>query len=108
MNCYNYGHDSEEKQLTVTNIKTEEGVLSYGFNWGSWLEGDTLASSEWEDLDGGLTIEEDSFTAAGITSVKVSGGNDGEIHRLLNTITTTTNGFTDSRTKVIQINPKSN
>lgn len=77
------------------------------FDWSAWLTnegGDTIASSAMSVLPVGLTINSPAatFTATN-TTVWVSGGTDGMIYDVYNTVTTTAGRI---RTKVIKVSIK--
>lgn len=75
--------------------------LDFGFKWGPWLDGDTLVSSTWIIPDS-ITKDSDTFTAAGVTVIKLSGGTLYDVYRLVNRITTA-EGRGDDRTLVIKM-----
>lgn len=74
--------------------KKQGSILDYGFFWGAWLKGDTIASSSWE-LPAALS-EVSSAHDDGTTSVVISGWVDGETYVATNTIVTA-GGLTDDR-----------
>ena len=78
-------------------MKQANATLDYGFDWTSWLNGDTIAGSVWA-VETGLTKGAESISAdRRFTSVFLSGGTAGSTYLVTNTITTGT-GRSDSRT----------
>lgn len=77
-------------------VKDPNAILDYSFNWGPWLDGDTISTSTWI-LDSPLTIESASEvfddTTTGLT---ISGGTLGEDYLVTNRITTA-GGLTEDR-----------
>lgn len=81
-------------------------ILDYGFNWASWLQlSETVVSSAWA-IDPVLTLS-GSQNVANVTSTFVNGGDVGKVYTLTNTITTN-QGRTDSRTLVLNCQPRGN
>jgi hypothetical protein len=83
-------------------VKDPEATLDYGFDWGPWLQADTIATSNWS-ADAGITLvpASDTFTDT-TTAVFISGGTAGQSYDVINTITT--NGSrTDERTITIKV-----
>ena len=71
--------------------------LDYSFNWNQWLEaGEVIVSSTWVG-EAGITLSNNQ-NVAGITSTFVSGGSAGELYKIVNTIVTSVEGRSDSRT----------
>lgn len=70
----------------ATFVKDPEAVLDYVIDWATWLDGDTIATSEWAAV-GGITIEQDSHTST-IATVWLSGGVAGGWYTVTNHITT--------------------
>ena len=65
-------HDMRE-QIPI-RYKDPDNDEYFGFDWEQkHLQGDTLASSVWV-LESGLSEVTSSFTAAGITRIKIRGG----------------------------------
>ena len=60
--------------------------LDYSFDWTSFLDGDTIADSQWV-VQTGLTKGSEASTATA-TAVWLSGGTLGQVYRVTNTITT--------------------
>lgn len=59
----------------------------YGADWTAELEtGETISGSTWI-ADAGLTTTDNGFAGA-LTSVKISGGTDGQTYRVTNRIST--------------------
>lgn len=59
----------------------------YGADWTAELEtGETISTSAWLS-DAGITVTDNGFSGA-LTSVKISGGADGETYRITNRIAT--------------------
>jgi hypothetical protein len=81
-------------------LKDPQAELDYGFDWGSWLDGDTIADSIWI-ADSGITVESDVFTDT-TTTVWLSGGTLGCAYNVTNRITTAA-GRTDDRTLLVQV-----
>lgn len=81
-------------------VKTPAGVLDYGFDWSTWLDGDTLQSSTLI-ADAGITIGASNNNDT-IASVWLQGGVIDSLYRVTNRITTV-GGRTDERTMFIQI-----
>jgi hypothetical protein len=86
--------------------KDPDAVLDFGFDWEPWLEGDTLADSDWivpegiaKDPDKG-----DTFTDTD-TTIWLTGGTEGEKYEVTNRITTAA-GRIDDRTAVVKIRSK--
>lgn len=80
--------------------KTPREVLDYGLDWTSWLDGDTIAASEWSvpiDLEAG----ESNFSGTE-TVIWLSGGLGGRDYTVTNRITTTA-GRTKERVLLIQV-----
>lgn len=75
--------------------KREGSLLSYRFNWGGWLDGDTVAASTFTVTPAGLTTVSTTNTTSTAT-IKLSGGNVGTTYSVLNRITTA-GGLTDAR-----------
>ena len=68
--------------------KTPDEAITVLFHWAKRLDGDTIASATYE-LPDGLTNEADSESGT-IAKVRVSGGTDGKIYRVISKITGTT------------------
>ena len=80
-------------------------ALDYSFDWGtgSWLQdGETIITSVW-DVPEGLTKSNEQILG-GITSVFISGGSNGEVYKVINTVTTSNiPSRIDSRTLIISV-----
>jgi uncharacterized phiE125 gp8 family phage protein len=74
-------------------------VRDYRHDWSAFLDGDTISTSVWSAT--GVTIDSDSHDTTSAT-VWLSGGSDGALARLTNTITTA-GGRTESETFVLSI-----
>lgn len=83
-------------------VKDPEAILDYSVDWGPWLNGDEIETSNWV-VDSGLTIvpASDSKTTT-TTRVFISGGAVGEEYDLKNTITSV-GSRTDERTLKIRV-----
>lgn len=86
-------------------LKDPASSLDYMIDWAtSYLGGDNLLESSWSVVpveNGGITIDGSSFDDES-AKVKVSGGCQGKVYRLLNQITTT-GGREDSRSILIRV-----
>lgn len=67
-------------------LKTPDEAITVLFPWASRLDGETIASATYEIPDG-LTNEADSESGT-IAQVRVSGGDDGRIYRVISKVTT--------------------
>ena len=83
-------------------VKDPQAILDYSLDWGPWLDGDTIATSNWV-VESPLVIESASevFTAT-TTTLFISGGDAGQSYSITNTITTAA-GRTDERTLDLRI-----
>lgn len=72
--------------MTQTFIKDPSDIIDYQISWSSWLNGDTIATSEWT-LPGGLT-ESDSSNTTTTATITLAGGTSGRDYKVYNTITT--------------------
>ena len=68
--------------------KDPDAVLDYLLDWEAWLDGDTIADSQWLTDDPGLVIQADNFTSTQ-TMVWLAGGAAGKTYIVTNRITTT-------------------
>ena len=66
--------------------KDPDSKLNYMINWASWLDTDTIDSSEWT-VTTGLTKVSDSNTTTTATVI-LSGGTAGTVYEAVNTINT--------------------
>jgi hypothetical protein len=69
--------------------KDPDAVLDYGFNWATWLDGDTISASTWaiSGEDSVLTKDSDSNTPT-TTEIWLSSGTVGVEYTVTNHITT--------------------
>ncbi len=87
-------------------VHAPNAVLDYGFNWTAWMQpSENVITSTWA-IDPVLTLS-GSQNVANVTSTFVNGGDVGKAYTLTNTITTN-QGRTDSRTLVLNCQPKGN
>lgn len=86
-----------------TYQKDPDAVLDFGVDWSAWLDGDTIASSEWLTASPvttpALTIDSDSNSTTA-TVVWLSAGVAGTTYKITNRIVTTA-GRTEDRTLTI-------
>ena len=80
--------------------KDPAAILDYGFNWLSWLAGDTIQTSTWT-VPTGLTKVSDSATTS-TTTAWISGGTAGTDYTVVNRIVTA-GGRTDERSIIFQV-----
>jgi len=81
-------------------VKRPTSVLDYEIDWTLWLDGDTLATCEW-DVPAGITkISDVNDTVK--TIIWLSGGTDGENYSLLNRITTSL-GRAESKEMIVKV-----
>ena len=91
--------------------KDPEEVLDYQLNWADQVNGPRLVAGElltgstWVLDQGSVVIGVTSFTAAGVTTVWLSGGTIGELVILANTVTTN-QGRTYEKTCKLRIRDK--
>lgn len=89
-------------------LKDAGAAIPVENDWAASLAaGDTVASSTWavdRAESGGLAIDSDAETAAGVCTAIVSGGVAGRLYRLTNSIVTAA-GYTDLRSVAIRIGP---
>lgn len=87
-------------------VHTPSAILDYGFNWTAWMQpSETVVVSTWT-IDPALTLSGQQ-NVANTTSTFVNGGDVGKVYMLTNTITTN-QGRTDSRTLVLNCQPRGN
>ena len=86
-----------------TIAKDESDIGIYSVNWAPRLaDGETLATSSWS-IGAGLTYLADAIAASLVkTTVKLSGGTQGQTYACINTVTTST-GQTLSRTGYLAV-----
>lgn len=89
---------------SLSKIKDPVAEKNFGINWTDWLDGDTIATSEW-DVPAGLTEFLPSTNTTATTTVFLAGGESGKEYDVPNTITTT-GGLTDRRTLKIIVRPQ--
>lgn len=87
-----------------TYTKDPDAILSYGFNWTEWLNGDTIATSDWL-LPSGITEDSASNTTTA-TQIIISGGTAGTSYVVTNRITTA-GGLTEDRSFTLQVRESS-
>lgn len=83
--------------------KDPDAVLDHEMDWAEWLEGDTIAASEWI-VPAGITkdpVKGDTFTDTAAV-IWLRGGAIGQKYELTNRITTAA-GRIDDRTGTIKI-----
>jgi len=86
-------------------VKDPDEILDYQIDWTTLLEtGETLSTSTWTP-DGGLTKVSESHTAAGVSTVFVSGGTNGTTYKVKCEVTTSA-GRTYNRTIFVEIKDK--
>lgn len=83
-----------------TQVKDPEAVLDYGYDWATWLDGDTIVASSWT-ADTGIAVDAHSFDDT-TTTVWLSGGSTPEVYKVVNHITTT-DGRQDDRTIYVKM-----
>lgn len=83
------------------HLKSPDAVLDYVEDWSVWLDGDTIATSQWQVAIPGLSITEQAKSVATAT-VWLSGGQQGRQYKVTNTITTA-GGRTASRSITVII-----
>lgn len=83
-------------------VKDPQAVLDYKFDWGPWLQNDTIATSTWI-VDSGIDIvpASESFDTT-TTTVFLQNGTEGNNYSLTNRITTAASR-TDERTIQIKV-----
>ena len=84
----------------VTFTKDPSAVLDYEINWATWLDDDTISTSDWI-VPVGITEHSSSNTTTTAT-IWLSGGTDGKSHEVTNRIVTAA-GRTDDRTLTIKM-----
>lgn len=83
-------------------VKDPNAILDYSWDWGPWLDSDTIATSVWI-VESPLTIEsgtESNTTTT--TEVFLAGGEHGNDYTITNRITTV-GGRTDDRSFEIRV-----
>lgn len=69
--------------------KTPDEAIVVRFNWATKLDGETISLGSYELPDG--LINEADTTVGTVKTVRVAGGNDGEVYRVIGKITTSAN-----------------
>lgn len=83
-------------------VKDPQAILDYSIDWGPWLDGDTLNTSNWV-VESPLSIVSGSEAFDDTTTrLFISGGTVGQNYIAVNTITTA-GGRTDERTLELRI-----
>ena len=86
-------------------LKDPEAELDYAVDWGAqYLDGDTLAESEWDVTPaetGGVTVLSSAFDLL-IATVKAGGGIPGRLYRLTNRVVLAS-GLVDSRSITLRV-----
>lgn len=85
---------------TIYFEKDPDGVENYGINWVSWLEGETILTSEWT-IESGITGYDETFDDT-TTGIWFSGGTNGGSYQATNRVTASDGRITD-RTITINI-----
>ncbi|MBK9029311.1 MAG: hypothetical protein IPN98_16520 [Propionivibrio sp.] len=87
--------------INDTHVKDPDASLPYEWDWAAWLsDGETITGTV-ITADPGITVGAPS-QAAGIVTVRVSGGTAGATYRVACRITTS-GGNIDERTKKIMV-----
>jgi hypothetical protein len=84
-------------------VKDPDAVLDYQIDWSSWLDSDTISTSDWT-VPSGLTEDSASNTTTTAT-IWLSGGTEGETYTVINEIVTA-GGRTDNRSIYIRVEEK--
>ena len=97
-----YSKDIQGSYIT----KDPAASLTYSVDWSDWLPGsDTLSTSTFAQesihTTANLTVGT-AATVTGVTSSTISGGAEGQVYTVVNTVTTT-NGLTDARRFKIRV-----
>jgi len=85
--------------VVKTFVKDPDAVLDYAFDWTEWLQASETINIYILSVDIGITKDSDNENA-GIVTVWLSGGTDGERYKVACKITTNL-GRTDERTAEI-------
>jgi len=80
--------------------KNPKAVLDYGINWTTWLDGDTISTSEWT-VPSGITKDSDRKTNT-TTTIWLSGGTVDTDYDLVCHIVTA-QGREDDRTITVMV-----
>jgi hypothetical protein len=81
--------------------KDPQAVLDYTWNWATWLNGDTIATSDVSVVDSGITLASQANSTTAVTAW-FSGGTAGRSYAVRNRITTAA-GRTNDATIYITI-----
>lgn len=84
--------------VTTMEPKDPDAVLDYAIDWSDWLDGDTIATSQWV-MPSGIVLDSDSKTTL-IATAWVSGGTADNTYTLTNRITTAAGRTQDRSIKV--------
>ena len=84
-------------------VKDPDGVLDYSFDWGPWLDADTISTSVWIVESPLAPSNETNDTTT--TRLFLSGGIHGQNYLITNRITTA-GGLTDDRSFEIRVRNK--
>lgn len=93
-------HDGKE----IPTLEVPKAPLAkklYGFDWSAWIGSDTITASAWTVPAGLANVSE--ANSATQTSIKLSGGTEGETYLLTNTITTATSDEIEPRSFYLKI-----
>ncbi len=83
-------------------VKDPDATLDYSFDWGPWLQNDTISTSNWT-VESGISIVPASETFDTTTTTAfISGGAEGEKYLVTNRITTV-GSRTDERSFIIRV-----
>ena len=83
-------------------VKDPNAILDYSFDWGPWLDSDTIDTSVWI-VESPLVIESGTESNTDtITTLFISGGEAGETYTITNRITTD-GGRLDDRSFEIRV-----
>jgi hypothetical protein len=86
-------------------LKDPEAALDYAVDWGAeYLNGDTLATSDWRVTPveiGGISVNRSDFGPT-VSTATAAGGVAGHVYQLTNHVTLAS-GLTDSRSVVLRV-----
>lgn len=82
-------------------VKDPDAILDYVIDWGPWLNGDEINTSNWT-LDSGITNSADDTPSTSTTRIFISGGTAGVNYTATNRITTI-GGRTDDRSFEVRV-----
>lgn len=86
--------------MTFRITKDPDAVLDYSIDWATWLDGDTISTSDWFVVGSGLTVDSDSNSSTAAT-VWLSGGVLGRRYVVTNRITTAAGRIDDRSVAVL-------